>query len=437
MRINLKKLLTFFRASEWGGGGGGIFSRRKSISALTRSSAAATILAAGAYFSAAENAEAGKYSLTANCSLSAGTFASVTIGNMAHAPDIIVPFQMTCTTDPNLVKRYVDNVYQDGDPKPRGVGYCFHIHNKADPFRYRVATQMGNPANFGNYYNNPTVTYPYITYNFYADNGTKAISAISGANHSMYNIIGWATRISDSKFVINDTIILRFEGNEGRKITPGTYSNTSMLAYSASPLHGGISAVPINAPMNWDHPGAFCKDKDYDDGGGKAIGIPDEKTAALNVNISVKTYCTMSIRKQAAFPTYASLRDVKPITATLNVDCSAGTHYRVTSNMGLHAKSGQRYMKKSNSDATIAYNIDSINTISPNYKPAPAEPLRKWTDYGNGTPAGINYDIQFSIPRQTTPPDGTYKDTIVYTLNHIPEAGDITDLNNMNGYTVR
>jgi len=104
--------------------------------------------------------------------------------------------------------------------------------------------------------------------------------------------------------------------------------------------------------------------------------------------------------------------NLKPQTGNINVDCSAGAHYKVTVGKGLHDVGSQRYMKPIDADdgPGIAYNLSETS----------------WEDVGNGTPAGINKAITATIvPGQATPPDGTYKDTVVLTLEHIAESGDV------------
>jgi len=156
MCINFKKPLDFsMRLCREGGSrfsvkAKGTFSRRrafkKSISTLTRSSAAAAILAAGAYFSAAENAEAG-IALGGSCTVSSQDFVSVTIGNILKAPDITVPITLSCDFDKNLVNIYINNAA--GGFK-RKVAYCFHIHNYLPSFNYRRAGPKGFQYNLPN-----------------------------------------------------------------------------------------------------------------------------------------------------------------------------------------------------------------------------------------------------------------------------------------------
>jgi len=342
-------------------------------------------------------------SLGGSCSLDSLYFVSVTIGNINKAPDITIPVNMTCTFNAGP---FNTNIIKGG----MRVGYCWHLHNDGPKaFQYR---QVGL-VNWR--------TEPFINYNFYGHGGKK-VGGDGTVSGGQYNMFGWATG-SGLTWHMTDSIIMRFENNAGKNLTPGTYKSDSTTA-SKKGFHAHMLAVdPMLSDTDYTNPSPWCRTGAINNATNNITGKP-EANEAPQISVNVRTYCNTSIKNQAAFPIYASLRDVKPITATLNVDCTAGTHYRVTSDMGLHAVGSQRYMKGRSSGSMIAYNIDSINTISPHYTPVS---LTEWTDYGNGTPAGINYAIQLSIPRQPTPPDDTYTDTIVYTVTHIPESGDITD----------
>jgi len=397
MRINLKKPLAFPRAFAGG-----------------------RVLAFLPCFLIINTAQAG-WNLNGGlqCSLDSQNFVSVTIGNLAKAPPITVPVNMTCTLSPGMADPYLKQ------PDKWGVAYCWHYHNLPLQFQYRTVGPTGFDPNV------PKA--PYINYNFYGVSNGLKVGGYGDVSQGQYNMIGWA-KGSGYQYHMSDAVTMKFENNQGIKQKPGVYNITSTVSF-----HGGMSAMPLNMTINENIPDRWCRSGDPDAVPIKTndITVYPQVVYTPKVMVKVQTYCNTSIKNQATFPAYASLQNVKPITATLNVDCSAGTHYRVDSNMGLHAIGNQRYMKGKNSDATIAYNIDSINSSSGTYTPDPAAPLQKWTDYGNGTPAGINYDIQLSIPRQPTPIDDTYTDTIIYTVNHIPEEGDITDLNNMAGYTVQ
>jgi len=328
--------------------------------------------------------------LGGSCTLNSLNFVSAVIGNIAKAPPITIPISMTCRVDRSLEYKWITQMGWS-------VGYCWHFHNFPLMFRYRNVRL-----------NAPLSSKPAIYYNFYDKNGQR-IGGDSGIQSGFANAMGFAEG-GNGVYHIADSATMRFEGNEGANLEPGIYQFSS-----ASSFHGGMTAVAPGRTPDPAVPSFFC---------GAERGPPNNNipppniyapqvTITPKINVSVKTYCNIRQPPKADFGKYAALKNVKPIEVPVNVDCSAGTIYRIKVNNGRHAEGAQRYMTLNGGSAPngekIAYSIGP----------------ESWSGIGNGTPAGITQMLTLSVDDQPTPPAGTYKDTLILTLERFAAPGDV------------
>jgi len=350
-----------------------------------------------------ENAQAGS-DLGGKCNLDSANFVSVTIGNIINAAKIpiTVPVNLTCDFDPKKAERQIGNPATGN----RKVGFCWHFHNTPNKFQYRTSGMKGPTSD------------PYIRYNFYSKSNGLMVGGKGTVSDGQYNMIGWAEG-SGAHYSMHDAVSLVFEGNEGAQLVPGQYKFNST---DKNGFHADMTAVLPNTPVDFSNPQPFCKSGDGAGGNNDISAIPKIQVNA-SILISVKTYCQFNTGRfqNISFGINASLKNVKPATGIVNVDCTAGTHYSVSVGAGLHDAGKQRYMKADNDGPGIAYDLSETS----------------WEDYGQGTPAGIDRTITATIlPNQPTPPDGIYKDTVVLTLTHITDPGDVpvddTRVHNLN-----
>jgi len=304
---------------------------------------------------------------SAKCVIANLDLATVNIGNIHKAPDVQGSMDWTCNLQDSPAGRI--------DPGNK-VTYCWHIHGPTSLRNgYRYATLNSRNE---------------IAFNFYSG-GIR----VGGAGTSEYNITGVATRIDDLTYSVHSPITLKLEGNEGvTSLAEGKYNYTNALTHFT--IHQIAESEVITNPNT-------CGSTTSDIGGNPNV------YSSTSVTINVKTYCNIASVSNMVFPRQFSLEKPGGVktTAGVNIDCSAGTDFSVNLNNGLNYSDNTRHMV--NGSNAVAYSLDPEN----------------WTGLGNGLPSGLTYTVTGIIPVQETPPIGNYKDTVVVTVNIIPNAKQI------------
>lgn len=299
-----------------------------------------------------------------SCVTNTTSLSTVIIGNVNKAPDVNSFLSFTCKNVNQL--------------KPgRKMVYCWHIHGGAytSRFTYRTAKLGNNVVNF----------------NFYAKDWDGAAKKVGSAREP-YNIIGAISRSgTDGKkdtYSVQTPFTLRFEGNDNSFSLPdGSYT------YNAGGTHFVLSDIDENDVLNYQNACAAAN--------GDIVSTPQSQTN-IPLNISVKTYCNVSVSRDMLFPKQMRLDNPVSAQATVNTDCSAGTDYSVKISNGDYYFDNMRHMKRqSGGDESIAYQI------------SPEE----WKGIGIGTPQGQDWVVDGTVPSQTTPSDGNYEDRLVVTIN--------------------
>lgn len=292
------------------------------------------------------------------CNVETTDIGSVTIGNINKAPDINNILSFSCSFRRPLAAG-------------RRVAYCWHIHDAPGGtarFTYRYATL--------NRYNK-------LAFNIYSHD-VKV-----GDRRTDYNIFGLAKKITDTEYRVDDPITVRFEGNAGISALPaGQYK------YDNPQTHVVMQDVSDYEALDYK---SACGNSN-----GDVTGTGNTK-GNTNITVNVRTYCEVRVDKHLIFPAQYSLNNPVSTNGTVNVNCSAGTDYKVEIGNGNNYFNNMRHMKQKSGGQTIAY------TVSP----------EKWTGVGLGTPQGQNQTIDGKVPAQTTPDADIYRDTLIVTVNII------------------
>jgi len=335
------------------------------------------LLLAGVFLPAlAGEGRAERYSnstLGQTCTVETTTIASVTIGNINKAPTMSNTLSFSCSLTKAL------NTWQPaGKGGPRKMLYCWHIHDSSGgtlPFTYRYAT-LGSGRNQSK-----------IGFNIYS-NGTRV-----GDRRNGYNIIGYATKVNDLLYRVDDPMTVRFEGNEGVASLP-----TGKYVYNNPRTHVTMYSVLETDEVNYFNACGVAAATNGT-GGGDIVG--KNKMGDTIVDINVRTYCDVSVGSDMVFPRQFALKNPVNAQAQVIVNCSAGTDYKVTLDNGQNYADNTRHMKRAGGEELIAYNITP----------------ESWQDLGTSFDQPLT--VAGQVPAQATPPIGAYRDTVVVTVNII------------------
>jgi spore coat protein U-like protein len=140
-------------------------------------------------------------------------------------------------------------------------------------------------------------------------------------------------------------------------------------------------------------------------------------TQNLGVSLVVNAQCVLGAAPALNFPASALLSAAADAQATMSLQCTSGTAYRIKlgAGTGTGATTAQRRMKgTANAANLVNYNVfsDAARTaIWGDTTTAPA-----WVT-GTGTGAAVSIPIYARVPQQTAAPD-TYTDTIAITVEY-------------------
>jgi len=307
-------------------------------------------------------------SLGQKCTVETTTIASVTIGNINKAPTMSNMLSYSCSLTKAL------NTYRPNDG-PRRMLYCWHIHDSSlgtTNFTYRYAT-LGSGKNQSK-----------IGFNIYS-NGRRV-----GDRRNAYNIIGYATKVNDLLYRVDDPMTVVFEGNEGVSLPEGKY------IYNNPRTHVTMYSVLESDALNYDN---ACGAVELPSGGGDIYGADADGDTI--VDISVRTYCEVRVGQHMVFPRQWALKNPVNAQAQVVVSCSAGTDYQVNLDNGQNYADNSRHMKRTDGTDLISYNLTP----------------ESWADLG--TSFDQSFAVAGEVPAQAPPPVGSYRDTVVVTVNVI------------------
>ncbi|KAA6205193.1 MAG: spore coat U domain-containing protein [Candidatus Tokpelaia sp.] len=296
------------------------------------------------------------------CAVETTTLVSVTIGNINKAPTMTNTLSFSCSIRNAIAAN-------------QQMVYCWHIHDSSSgntPFTYRYAT-LGTGRNQSK-----------IGFNIYS-NGTRV-----GDRKNAYNITGYSTKVNDLLYRVDDPMTVRFEGNEGVSLPEGKY------IYNNPRTHVVMHTIEPGDAL--DYPNA-CGAKE-DNGGGDIVDRGQIMGNTI-VDINVRTYCDVKVGSDMVFPRQFDLKNPVNTQAQVVVNCSAGTDYQVTLDNGQNYSDNMRHMKRSGGEELVSYNVTP----------------ESWSDLG--TSFDQPFTVAGEVPAQATPPIGTYRDTVVVTVNII------------------
>lgn len=137
-------------------------------------------------------------------------------------------------------------------------------------------------------------------------------------------------------------------------------------------------------------------------------------TANLGVSITIDATCAISSVSDVAFGSVGLLNADIPSTGSFDVECTSGTTYSISLGVGngTGATVAQRYMSFGAHTVEYSLYIDAGHT-------------QLWgVTIGSDTVAGTGdgtpqtYTVYGLVPSQSTPPAGTYNDTVVISVDY-------------------
>jgi len=136
-------------------------------------------------------------------------------------------------------------------------------------------------------------------------------------------------------------------------------------------------------------------------------------TGAFNVTLTLNAQCTVSNANNLTFGTVGLLSGPVNQTSTFQVTCTNATPYTVGLNAGQYPSGAQRQMLNASTTQYVAYNLYQDSAYSTPWGNASGV----W-ESGTGTGAAQSFTVYGQVPAQTTPPPGTYSDTVTITVTY-------------------
>jgi len=135
---------------------------------------------------------------------------------------------------------------------------------------------------------------------------------------------------------------------------------------------------------------------------------------SLNVTANYQPSCTIATVNGVDFGTITSLAsDVTEVTAgTINVQCSAGAGYQITTNDGANASGAQKRMVDVGGTNFLNYQIYSDAGHATTWQTSFS--ANDQTGDGGNNP----FQVYGKITGGQTVPTGAYSDTVVFTVNY-------------------
>lgn len=136
-------------------------------------------------------------------------------------------------------------------------------------------------------------------------------------------------------------------------------------------------------------------------------------TADMGVQIEIKNACAFTTAPAALdFVTAGPLLANVDVTTTFGVTCTTGALYNIGMSGGSSNDVASRTML--NGDESVAYQLYSDVGLTTIWGNTPGTDTLGST--GTGTAETIT--VYGRVPPQTTPPEGTYSDTVVVSVNY-------------------
>jgi len=356
------------------------------------------------------------YPLYGNCTVNTPNI-DYTIGNIANIHSVYLNFSVSCDNVTPTVKAGNPAApwYADKSITDPVVVYCWHMHGTAAAGTAPLRTTDPGPAQAAD----PAKGIPYIaprtiSFRYYSDSmgvsddpgdaGYVGVGSAGGINR--YNITGMAVFANTcdkqtycSHVQWNSRVEMRFEGNDTSAPFP-----TGDYKYPSLQYHATYNVIQRGAMPNYLQ---ACRNATGSDIGGEVSGKADF------FRIHVETYCHINGVSDIEFGKQMSLHETLKARGSVNASCSAGTTYNLSFSDGNNYVNGQRHMRRvpdadsDDGDSMVAYNI----TLPPQCQG------NVCTGAGNGIEPGTPYEVDAEVPPQPTPRAGTYRDTIVITLD--------------------
>jgi spore coat protein U-like protein len=141
-------------------------------------------------------------------------------------------------------------------------------------------------------------------------------------------------------------------------------------------------------------------------------------TSNLHVTITITSECLLGTVTDVNFGTHGVLSANVTAQGSVSVQCTNGQTYTLGLDKGAGTgadanTADSRFMTLASGTDTVAYGLYKDSALT-----------QQWGDTGGnlfsgtGTGAAVPIPVYGKVPSQTTPPAGTYNDTVVVTLTY-------------------
>ncbi len=135
-------------------------------------------------------------------------------------------------------------------------------------------------------------------------------------------------------------------------------------------------------------------------------------TSNFNVAAQITGTCTLTSAATLDFGTQVSASSQINQTQDLSVDCTSGVDYLIGMDLGGNASGSVRRMASGGNFLNYEVFTDAARTL-------PYSAINGVNNgQGTGTGSAVNFPVYGAILSQSTPPVGTYTDTLVVTLQY-------------------
>lgn len=220
----------------------------------------------------------------------------------------------------------------------------------------------------------------YLRYQLYSD---SARTVVWGSYDTGYNS---GVTLDTEAGSYSPTIYIRILGNQ-QNVPPGS-GYTDTIGYRFTSKDDTTTSCPNAGP-------------DTSSSGTKA--------ASATVSVS----CTVSAAT-LNFGSYSSLGTAVDAASTVSVTCSSGSAYTVGLSAGNGSGATVAARKMTSGGNTVTYSLYRDSGRSQVWGTATGTD----TAGGTGTGSAVNHTVYGRVPVQSTPPAGSYSDTVVVTVTY-------------------
>jgi spore coat protein U-like protein len=148
------------------------------------------------------------------------------------------------------------------------------------------------------------------------------------------------------------------------------------------------------------------------------LALATTTTSTFSVSIQLVATCTINSAAALNFGSSVGILSANiDQTSLINITCTSGTPFNIGLDAGTATGATVTTRKMTNGSNTISYALYSDSGRTTNWgNTVGTDTVSVSSGASNGT--ATNYTVYGRVPAQTTPPAGTYTDTITVTVTY-------------------